>query len=94
MKKLSGILMLLMASPVQTTLADANCPANPKEQWLSEPDMQKKIVNEYGFVIYKFKIAGECYEIYGTGPGEAGTTERVKIEVYFNSATGEIVKKR
>jgi hypothetical protein len=103
-------LMAVMAA--QSALAGADCPANPKEKWMSELDMQKKIVNDYGFVIYKFKVDDECYEIYGMGPKEAAAPaaeagkaatadaaapaakpEMVKIEVYFNTATGEIVKK-
>lgn len=94
MKTRITTLMLLTATMAQTTLADANCPANPKEHWMSELDMQKKIVNEYGFVIHKFKVDGECYEIYGTEANEvAGASEAVKIEVYFNTTSGEIVKK-
>jgi hypothetical protein len=55
--------------------------------------MQKKIVNEYGFAIKKFQTSGDCYEIYGWGLNEA-KTEFVKIEVYFDTKTGEIIKKK
>lgn len=101
--------MLLTAITAQTAFARADCPANPKDKWMTELDMQKKIVNEYGFVIYKFKTDGECYEIYGMGPEEdtkpaaadatapaaapAAAPKMVKVEAYFNTATGEIVKK-
>ena len=59
---------------------------------MSIPDMQKKIVNEYGFSIKQFKIDGNCYEIYGWERSADGKTLD-KIEVYFNPVTGEIVKK-
>lgn len=97
--------MLLTAITAQTAFARADCPANPKDKWMSELDMQKKVVNEYGFVIYKFKTDGECYEIYGMAPKEdakpadkaaaapATAPKMSKIEAYFNTATGEIVKK-
>jgi hypothetical protein len=104
--------MLLTALTAQTAFAAADCPANPKDKWLSELDMQKKIVNDYGWVIYKFKTDGECYEVYGMAPKEdakpaaeadkaaapaatapAAAPEMGKVEAYFNTATGEVVKK-
>ncbi len=102
--------VLLTAMTAQTAFAAADCPANPKDKWLSELDMQKKIVNDYGWVIYKFKTDGECYEVYGMAPKEevkpadtaapaadaatpAVAPEMVKVEAYFNTATGEVVKK-
>jgi len=72
--------------------ADANCPDVPESQWMHILDMQKKIVNEYGFAIKKFQTAGKCYEIYGWGKSEDGKKFE-KIEVYFNPVTGAIVKK-
>ena len=71
----------------------ADCPKAPKEQWLHVLDMQKKIVNEYGFAIKRFLTDGNCYEIYGWGLNAAGD-RFVQIEVYFNPVTGEIVKKK
>lgn len=99
--------VLLTAFSAQTVFAAADCPANPKDKWMSELDMQKKIVNEYGWVIYKFKTDGECYEVYGMAPKEdakpategdkaaapAAVPEMGKVEAYFNTATGEVVKK-
>lgn len=54
--------------------------------------MQKKIVNEYGFSIRKFKVDDNCYEIYGMAPKNDGSDQWVKAEVYFNPVNGEIVK--
>lgn len=72
--------------------AGANCPDVPESQWMHILDMQKKIVNEYGFAIKKFQTDGHCYEIYGWGKSADGKRFE-KIEVYFNPVTGEIVKK-
>ena len=72
--------------------AGANCPNVPEDQWMHVLDMQKKIVNEYGFAIKKFQTDGYCYEIYGWGKSADGKKFE-KIEVYFNPVTGEIVKK-
>ncbi len=69
------------------------CTDQPKEKWLHPLEMQKKIVNEYGFAIKKFQNSGSCYEIYGWGLDKDGKKFE-EIEVYFNPATGEIVKKR
>jgi hypothetical protein len=85
-------LIALMSTPV--VFAGADCPNVARDQWLSELDMQKKIVNEYGFVIYKFKIDDNCYEIYGLAPKDDDASQWVKIEVYFDPSTGEIVKQK
>ena len=84
---LSGLLIFSTAS-----FASAKCPKAPKSEWMHVLDMQKKIVNEYGFAIKRFQTDGNCYEIYGWGLNKAGD-EFVKIEVYFNPVNGEIVKK-
>jgi hypothetical protein len=88
-----SIACCLLATLPGPALASADCPKAPKEQWLHVLDMQKKIVNDYGFAIKRFLTDGNCYEIYGWGLNEAGD-EFVQIEVYFNPVNGEIVKKK
>lgn len=90
-KKLPITFILLALSPL--SFAGANCPKLPQDQWLHVLEMQKKIVNDYGFAIKRFLTDGNCYEIYGWGLNEAGN-EFVQIEVYFNPVTGEIIKKK
>jgi hypothetical protein len=90
-KKLAVTLILLALSPF--SFASADCPKSPRDQWLHVLDMQKKIVNEYGFAIKRFLTDGNCYEIYGWGLNESGD-EFVQVEVYFNPVSGEIVKKK
>jgi len=85
------LLTALLASPA--VLASADCPDVPQEQWMHVLDMQKKIVNEYGFAIKKFQSDGNCYEIYGWGLSEDGKKFE-KIEVYFDPVSGDIVKKK
>ena len=85
------VLATLAASPAVN--AAANCPNVPEDQWMHILDMQKKIVNEYGFAIKKFQTDGHCYEIYGWGLSADGKKFE-KIEVYFNPVTGDIVKKK
>jgi len=72
--------------------AGADCVEHPESEQLHILDMQKKIVNEYGFAIKKFLRSGDCYEIYGWGLNEDGT-KFDRIEVYFDTKTGDIVKK-
>jgi hypothetical protein len=86
---LAGLLAVLSTQ----SLAAADCPAAPKEKWLHVLEMQKKIVNEYGFAMKRFLTDGNCYEIYGWGLNER-KDKFVEIEVYFNPVTGEIVKKK
>ena len=71
----------------QGAFAGADCPEAPKNQWMSPIDMQKKIINEYGFSIEKFKVDGNCYEIYGRNADG-------RVEIYFNPVDGSIVKQK
>lgn len=91
MKLIQALLLTTCAAMAQETLAMSDCPKAPKDKWLSALDMQKKIVNEYGFSIKKFHSSGDCYEIYGRGPNKA-RTKIVDIEVYFDPVTGAIVE--
>lgn len=87
------ILAILLAATSGAALASADCGNAPKEKWLHVLDMQKKVVNEYGFAIKRFLTDGNCYEIYGWGLNEK-RDRYVEIEVYFNPVTGAIVKKK
>ena len=82
--------MVLLAG---NAVAAADCPKAPQEKWMHVLDMQKKIVNEYGFAIKRFLTDGNCYEIYGWGLNDR-RDRYVEIEVYFNPVTGAIVKKK
>ena len=81
--------LLVMMS--QAALAGADCAEYSESERMSVFDLQKKIVNEYGFAIKKFKVDDNCYEIYGWEALASGEEQRV--EVYFDMATGAIVKK-
>ena len=65
--------------------AGANCPKYPKSEWLSQADAKAKIEAQ-GYKIRKFKVDGNCYEIYGENK------EGKKAEVYFDVKTLAIVK--
>lgn len=73
-----------LAAPL-TAFAGADCTDEPREKWMSEHEMQKKIL-DMGYTIERFKIDDTCYEIYGR------TAENRKVEAYFNPVTGEVVK--
>ena len=75
--------VLLLAST--SAFAGANCPKYPKSEWLSEGDAKAKIEAQ-GYKIRKFKIDGNCYEIYGENK------EGKKAEVYFDVKTLAVVK--
>jgi hypothetical protein len=92
-KPFLSLLALSTLTLAQLANAGAKCPDVPESQWMPILDMQKKIVNEYGFAIKKFQTDGHCYEIYGWGKSEDGKSYE-RIEVYFNPVTGEIVKKK
>jgi hypothetical protein len=66
-------------------LAAANCPAYPKEEWASEDTLKQALADE-GYKIKKFKVDGNCYEIYGWNK------EGKKVEIYFDMKTFAIIK--
>lgn len=78
--------LALICSAFSTTLyAAADCPAYPKEEWASENTL-KEALDAEGYTIKKFKIDGNCYEIYGRNK------EGKKVEIYFDMKTLAIVK--
>jgi hypothetical protein len=81
MKFLFALLSLL---PLQV-MASADCAVHPKEEWASE-DTLKQVLSEEGYTIKKFKVDGNCYEIYGRNK------EGKKVEIYFDTKTLAIVK--
>lgn len=68
-----------------SAFAKANCKAYPKSEWMSEADAKAKIEAQ-GFTIAKFKVDGNCYEIYGRN--KAGK----KVEIYYDAKSLEPVK--
>ena len=86
MKTYAKLLAVASTLAVSTSaFAGPNCTSAPQDEWMSRADMQKKII-EMGYTIDRFKIDGNCYEIYGRN------AEHKKAEVYFNPVTGEVVK--
>ena len=80
------IAMLLLAASLSTSaLAGADCPKHPKAEWLPQADAKARIEAQ-GYTIKKFKVDGQCYEIYGTNK------EGKKVEIYFDTKTLEVVK--
>ncbi len=65
--------------------AKADCKAYPKSEWLKEGDAKAKIEAQ-GYSIDKFKVSGNCYEIYGRNK------QGKKVEIYYDAKTLEPVK--
>jgi hypothetical protein len=82
MKRIFAVALLLASTGA---LAGANCPKYPKSEWMSEADAKAKIEAQ-GYKINKFKVDGNCYEIYGQNK------DGKKAEVYFDAKTLAIVK--
>ncbi len=80
-----AIAACLVAALPTAAFAGANCKANPKAEWMSEADAQAKLVAQ-GYKIDKFKVDGNCYEIYGSNK------DGKKVEIYFDTKTLEVVK--
>jgi hypothetical protein len=81
--KLAVFLLLSLGS--SAAFAAANCPKYPKAEWMSQDEAKAKI-EAMGYKINKFKVDGNCYEIYGTNK------EGKRAEVYFDVKTLKIVK--
>jgi len=75
---------VLAASPMAVQ-AKANCKAYPKAEWMKAEDARAKIEAQ-GYTISKFKVDGNCYEIYGKNK------EGKKVEIYFDAKTLDVVK--
>ena len=81
---LLAVVAALAASPA---FAGAKCEKHPKEEWIPEAEMKKKLEGE-GYKIKVFKVDGNCYEIYGWDK------EGKKVEIYFDTKDGSIVKSK
>lgn len=81
MKLLFTLLTLL---PLQS-LAAANCMPHPESEWASESTL-KQALSEEGYSIKRFKVDGNCYEIYGHNK------QGKKVEIYFDTKTLAIIK--
>ena len=66
-------------------LAKADCKAYPKAEWMNEAEAKAKIEAQ-GYAIDKFKVSGNCYEIYGKNK------EGKKVEIYYDAKTLAPVK--
>ena len=85
MNRVTTLLALTLAALLLTALAGAKCEAHPKAEWIKDSDARAKL-EEQGYKIRKFKIDGNCYEIYGWNK------EGKKVEIYFDTKTLDIVK--
>jgi hypothetical protein len=65
--------------------AAAKCPKHPKAEWLPAADARARI-EQQGYKINKFKVDGECYEIYGRNK------DGKKVEIYYDTKTLDVVK--
>jgi hypothetical protein len=83
MLKTSLFIVAILASP--SAFAGANCAKHPKSEWMPEAEAKANITAQ-GYKIRKFKVDGNCYEIYGT------TKDGKKAEVYFDTKTLAVVK--
>jgi hypothetical protein len=80
-------LMALMAAVgfSGAAFAKADCTAHPKSEWMKESDARAQLEAE-GYKIKKFKVDGNCYEIYGHNK------EGKKVEIYYDTKTLAVVK--
>jgi hypothetical protein len=65
--------------------AKADCMAHPKSEWIKEADARAQLEAQ-GYKIKKFKVDGNCYEIYGHNK------EGKKVEIYYDTKTLAVVK--
>ena len=75
-----AVTLSLAASVSTSAFAKADCKAYPKAEWMSEADAKAKILAQ-GYTINKFKVDGNCYEIYGKNK------EGKKVEIYYDAKT-------
>ena len=83
MRKL--LLILALTAFAGPAFASAKCQKHPKNEWMKESDARAKL-EEQGYKIKKFKVDGNCYEIYGHNK------EGKKVEIYFDTKSLDVVK--
>ncbi|MBA4708088.1 PepSY domain-containing protein [Aquitalea sp. FJL05] len=84
MKKLL-LTALFAAFAAPAVFAGAKCETHPKSEWIKQEDFKKQLEGQ-GYKIDKFKVSGQCYEIYGKNKDDK------KVEIYFDTKTGKPVK--
>jgi hypothetical protein len=82
MKKIVFVVLLGLTG---TAFAAAKCEKHPKQEWMNQDQAKAKLESE-GYKIRKFKVDGNCYEIYGHDK------EGKKVEIYFDTKTLDVVK--
>ncbi|KXU95695.1 hypothetical protein CR51_24765 [Caballeronia megalochromosomata] len=65
--------------------AKADCTAHPKSEWMKESDAKAQLEAQ-GYKIRKFKVDGNCYEVYGHDKNGK------KVEIYYDTKTLAVVK--
>ena len=86
MNKILFVAVLGAAATFSTAVAaKADCKKYPKDEWMKEADAKAKIEAQ-GYTIKKFKVDGNCYEIYGKNK------EGKNVEIYYDAKTLEPVK--
>lgn len=86
---MNKLIMLLVLAGLSNSAfaAKKKCTDQPKDKWMKVEDFKKKVTEEMGYKITKFKTPGTCYEIYGTDK------DGKEVEIYFNPVDASIVKK-
>ncbi len=79
------IVFLSLALCAGAAFAAANCPKYPKAEWM-KPEEAKARIEAQGYKVRKFKVDGNCYEIYGRAP------DGRKVEIYYDAKTLNPVK--
>src|SRR5438552_3857321 len=83
MKKIAVTVMIgLAATFTMPVFAKARLQGLPKVEWMKGADAKAKIEAQ-GYAINRFKVDGNCYEIYGKNK------EGKKVEIYFDAKTLE-----
>ena len=82
MKKLLCIVVMFGFAASGPSLATglATCDSGPKENWKSQAELEKRLVEE-GWQVRRIKIDGGCYEVY------ALDKEGKRVEAYFHPET-------
>lgn len=85
MKLLKITALLAIAISSTSAFAGATCPSYPQNERIDQQAFEQALTKK-GFMVKKFKVSGNCYELYGKSP------KGKKVEMYFDMKTGEIVK--
>jgi hypothetical protein len=86
---LAAAALSIVLAPAGVALADddTDCGKSPRDQWMSEDDIETR-ATELGYDVRSVDTEDGCYEVYAVDANGA------RLELYLNPVTGALVSSK